>query len=125
MPIKCPIERAIYMKEYNIKHRVKLSNNHKIYQDENRWRIRKLNIKSQLKARGMTFQDYTFEEVWERKEETTHCDYCHELLIKKEIEHNHLTGHFRGIVCHRCNIKLGYADKKFKKVKEEIKKLLV
>ena len=51
-----------------------------------------------------------YDAIFERFMSTTHCDLCNILLTKerkggrqKQMEHNHLTGEFRNIVCHICN----------------------
>ncbi len=40
------------------------------------------------------------------------CAICKKELkeIKKNIDHSHITGIFRGILCSRCNIGLGYIE---------------
>jgi len=57
----------------------------------------------------------TFEEVFDRHLNTTHCELCSCLLTidryntdtTKCMDHNHLTGEFRFICCHRCNVDIG------------------
>ena len=51
-----------------------------------------------------------YEEIYKRYMETTHCDKCKSLLTpqklggrQKNMEHNHDTGEFRGIMCATCN----------------------
>lgn len=50
------------------------------------------------------------EELYKIWENTTHCNLCNvELVIgnktsnRKILEHDHLSGHFRNIVCGKCN----------------------
>jgi len=53
-----------------------------------------------------------YEKIYERYKNTTHCDLCKvELTLDKKItstrksmEHNHETGEFRNITCHKCNM---------------------
>tara|TARA_R110001599_G_scaffold341216_1_gene562113 strand:+ start:45 stop:590 length:546 start_codon:yes stop_codon:yes gene_type:complete len=53
-----------------------------------------------------------YEVIWERYCNTIICDLCNiELTLDKQItstrkcmEHNHETGEFRNIVCHKCNM---------------------
>jgi hypothetical protein len=54
---------------------------------------------------GLTPQDYN-------QRNTGHCHCCHEPLTSQHnthIDHNHTTGHVRGILCVHCNTTLGYA----------------
>tara|TARA_R110000796_G_scaffold239010_1_gene359583 strand:- start:58 stop:516 length:459 start_codon:yes stop_codon:yes gene_type:complete len=60
------------------------------------------------KKRGL-IGDY--EEIYDRYINTTNCHLCKIELCdgnkgsnKKCMEHNHITGEFRNIVCHSCNI---------------------
>lgn len=63
---------------------------------------------SYWKYRGL-IGDY--EAIYDRYINTTHCDLCNILLCKgrkgsnkKCMEHDHNTGEFRNIVCHKCNM---------------------
>lgn len=49
-----------------------------------------------------------YKEIHKRYINTTHCDLCNVFLVGKGInrkcmDHNHTTGEFRNIVCHKCN----------------------
>ena len=54
-----------------------------------------------------------YDEIYERYINTTNCDMCGvSLTIGKKItsttkcmEHDHISGEFRGICCHKCNMK--------------------
>ena len=57
-----------------------------------------------------------YNEIYERYLNTENCDNCNvKLTINKKyntkttkcMDHNHITGEFRNILCHSCNIKRG------------------
>jgi len=44
---------------------------------------------------------------------TTHCHYCNKKFTeddRKSMEHDHLSGHFRCVCCHRCNMYMKRID---------------
>ena len=52
------------------------------------------------------------DEVYKRYEETTNCDNCNIFLdgiggARKCMDHSHITGEFRNIICVSCNSKRG------------------
>lgn len=56
-----------------------------------------------LKLYGLTEQDY----LRIVDEQNGACKICHR--IKRLVcDHDHITGAFRGLICQRCNIGLGY-----------------
>jgi hypothetical protein len=61
-----------------------------------------------IKEYGISLQD---REVI-MKEQDGKCAVCGDILIKEGnktcLDHNHITGKIRGIVCHNCNCALGY-----------------
>ena len=38
------------------------------------------------------------------------CNICNKSMSKKCIDHDHVTGIVRGMICHNCNLVLGYAN---------------
>ena len=40
------------------------------------------------------------------------CAICGELTEKLVLDHDHSTGQVRGFLCNRCNIKIGYVERK-------------
>tara|TARA_R110000823_G_C15502450_1_gene453331 strand:+ start:108 stop:479 length:372 start_codon:yes stop_codon:yes gene_type:complete len=52
------------------------------------------------KSRGL-IGDY--EKIHTEWTNATNCYKCSKILIKKNMEHSHKTGEFRGIVCSSCN----------------------
>jgi len=73
---------------------------------------KKLNRKGAWKRAGLNMEN--FEEIYERYLSTTHCDLCGvELTEDKQMtkttrcmDHSHVTGEFRNIVCCSCNSSL-------------------
>jgi hypothetical protein len=48
-------------------------------------------------------------------EQKARCAVCEEVLIRKRgsfaIDHNHTTKKVRGLLCHRCNVYVGFYEK--------------
>jgi len=86
-----PFDKKEYMKEYRQTPKGK-----------------KYNTIKNWKSRGL-ISDY--EKIYQRYLNTTNCDLCNIELCqgnkgsnRKCMEHNHITGEFRNVVCHSCNI---------------------
>ena len=68
--------------------------------------------KTSWKTAGLNMEH--FEEIYERYISTTHCDLCKVELTKdkkttkttKCMDHSHITGEFRNVLCHTCNCSL-------------------
>ena len=68
--------------------------------------------KKAWRERGLNMEN--FEEIYERYINTTHCDLCDVELTEDKIntkttrcmDHSHVTGEFRNVVCISCNGKL-------------------
>ena len=61
------------------------------------------------KRKGLIEDDY--ESIHQRWLDTTECEYCNVVLVgghrglnRKCMDHDHNTGKFRGICCHKCNM---------------------
>jgi len=66
----------------------------------------KVSFKHKWKSRGLNMDN--FEEIYKRYVETTNCDYCNVLLTNnKTMDHSHITGEFRNILCCGCNVRRG------------------
>ena len=94
MPFKDPIKRKEYMKEYRKKH-------NQTPQSKKTFKICK------WKSRGL-IGNYDY--IYDRYINTTHCDLCNVELCdglkggnKKVMDHCHITGLFRNVVCNTCN----------------------
>ena len=73
---------------------------------------KKSQSKSKWKASGLNMDN--FEEIYKRYISTTHCDLCNVELTEDKIttkttrvmDHSHITGEFRNVLCHSCNSSL-------------------
>jgi len=92
---------------------------HKAYMKE--FRASEAGIKSaritKMKQLGIISDNY--EALYEKWKNTTHCEDCNIELVggnngtnRKCIDHDHKTGAFRNIVCHKCNARRGREDNK-------------
>ena len=62
---------------------------------------------SQWKTRGLIASREFMEQIYEEYLKSEECELCGEPYLngnKKSMDHNHLTGEFRNICCHRCNM---------------------
>jgi hypothetical protein len=99
---------------------------HKAYMKE--FRASEAGIKSaritRMKVYGIISDDY--EALYEKWKNTTHCEDCNIELVggnnganRKCIDHDHKTGAFRNIVCHKCNMRRGREDNNIVGMTEE------
>ena len=85
-----------------------LKKNKKYFQTENG---KKVSLKSSWKSRGVNMNN--FEEFYKIYIETTNCDICDRILTNgnpitettKCLDHCHITGDFRCILCNSCNLR--------------------
>tara|TARA_R110002153_G_scaffold144154_1_gene295307 strand:- start:518 stop:847 length:330 start_codon:yes stop_codon:yes gene_type:complete len=66
---------------------------------------------AQWKQRGIS-EDYDWDEIYDIYIDCKVCDYCNVELVeglygsnKKCLDHNHITGEIRGVLCMTCNVK--------------------
>ena len=66
---------------------------------------------TQWKRRGI-YEDYDFNIIYDIYISTDLCDYCNTPLVegnygsnRKCLDHHHITGEIRGILCHTCNVR--------------------
>ena len=67
---------------------------------------KKSNTFNQWKKRGLIESKEFMEQIYEEYLKSEECELCgnpYKNSKDKQMEHNHLTGEFRNIVCKRCN----------------------
>lgn len=100
-----------YGKEYVLKNRDKVAKYKKEYYSNRREEIRLSVIARKMKLFNSNINIYT--KLY--KEQNGCCKICNTSEANKRlidalfIDHDHTTGNFRGLICHRCNAMLGYA----------------
>ena len=68
--------------------------------------------------RGLKYYPTNLFQEYEKKQT---CSFCNTSLKRNFMEHNHITGSFRGFTCSSCNTNLGNTDKNFTNCMNEIK----
>tara|TARA_R110000823_G_scaffold296684_1_gene416695 strand:- start:75 stop:428 length:354 start_codon:yes stop_codon:yes gene_type:complete len=113
MPFKDPEKRKEYCKEYHKEYyqnnKELINGHHKEYrQTEQGIKSRRI---SDWKYCGISL-DYDYDIIYDIYINCNVCDFCNVELIegnygsnKKCLDHNHITGEIRGILCQMCNIK--------------------
>ena len=108
MPYKNSIKRKEYDKEWY--------QNNKDYklEQQKKWNKTPTGIKSRKihdwkRSEGMSL-DYDFNIIYDIYIDCKVCDYCNVELVegmygsnKKCLDHHHITGEIRGILCNTCN----------------------
>lgn len=84
---------------------------------------KKWKIKNWGKRSGEEFHGLTYLQKLEKKANRKRPEGCEICISAKKIsfDHNHVTGKFRGWICHRCNIALGKIKDNKKILKKRLK----
>ena len=83
---------------------------------KNRW------IKQKLKKYSLTQEDYT-KILLEQNGRCAICNCLPEDNISLSVDHSHITGNVRGLLCRQCNFMLGHARDNIEILKKGIKYL--
>lgn len=103
------IKRAA--KKYYLANREKISEKAKVYNSSRKEQIQLSSKISKLRRKyGLTLEKYQ-QMVLERNGQ---CDICQEVPKTLCVEHDHISGKIRGLVCARCNVFVIPAVEKFK-----------
>jgi len=107
------LDNPNYNREYGKKHREENTEYHKkrhLEYSKTEAGI-KCHKKATWKRSGLNMEN--FEEIYKRYCETTNCDNCNILLTTNKkgafkcMDHSHVTGEFRNILCVGCNVRRG------------------
>jgi hypothetical protein len=77
----------------------------KAKQDKTAWR--RSQYSTELRKYGLTIEQY--EELLDKQHGICAICDCEPFFKKLSIDHNHITGKVRGLICNNCNIMLGNA----------------
>tara|TARA_R110000796_G_C14204216_1_gene392281 strand:+ start:118 stop:510 length:393 start_codon:yes stop_codon:yes gene_type:complete len=101
-------KRKLYMKEYNEKKKLERSEYYKIHNQKPE--IKKQRKINEWKNRGLIVEDYDF--IYNKWFNATNCEVCNIILTndniytRKCMDHCHITGEYRNILCHPCNVRI-------------------
>jgi hypothetical protein len=113
-------DRKEYMKEYHrkwyLKNKKTVIKNNKKYHELNKEKIKVLNQKLHLKNKySLTFEQYN--KILESQNDV--CAICKNKEISLDsignirelaVDHNHITGNIRGLLCNKCNRMIGFSN---------------
>ena len=109
MPYKDPEKRKEKQKEYYLKNKEKTKEKGKEYYLKNKEYYqspigKKKHTISRWKYKGLIADN--IDELYERYKNSTNCELCgHDYSFSKKcLDHDHNTGLFRNVVCHKCNV---------------------
>ena len=80
---------------------------------------KKARMKSKWKSRNVNIEDFNI--FYERYANCNNCEWCKkEISSCKQMEHNHISGEIRGVVCRGCNNRMRKKDNNFNNVMKEL-----
>jgi hypothetical protein len=112
------MDQVEYKHKWYLKNRERLLEKTKQYGIDNKEQIKEYK-KQYAKRKTFKLKQWKkyglvgdYDEIWKRYCETENCDLCNVKLTleskitstRKCMEHNHETGEFRNITCHKCNM---------------------
>jgi hypothetical protein len=92
----------------------------KKWRDQNPERSQLHRVRGKLKRYGLLLHEY--EQLLQ--EQKNKCAICLEKQNNWCIDHNHTTGKVRGLLCHKCNIALGFINDDPKRAQRAAKYLI-
>jgi len=116
-----PEERKEYNKQYRIKNKERtkeylLKNKEYITEQKKEYQQTPNGVKSssirRWKYRGVIHED--FDKLYELYINTEECNVCHNSFkstIDRCLDHSHITGEFRQILCQKCNNRDSWKNK--------------
>ena len=119
-----------YRKKYYEKNKEKILEEKKKYYQKNKEKIKeyrktstgvKANRIFQWKSKGLKINDNDLDELYERYINSNECELCGTTYTdtnKRCLDHDHHTGLFRNVVCHKCNSSSKLLAKKNKNIHE-------
>ena len=138
MPYKDPIKRKEYHKQYSIKNKEKINKKNKkwieknkeyylnYHKEYNRKNSKIISIKNRerrlIKKYNLSIDKYNKM----LQQQNNKCAICK--IDQKEfdrplsVDHNHLTGQVRGLLCVICNTNVGVVEEKIKPIQEYLNK---
>lgn len=122
MPYKSKEKRAVYNKQYRASNKERISKQKKEYRKNNPLKIKNSKLKN---VYGITLEDYNRLFV----KQNGKCWICgvhaSDLKGPLQVDHIHSTGKVRGLLCNKCNVRLGEGNiHKFKIIDELYTKAL-
>jgi hypothetical protein len=118
------IRPRLSKEERREKERIRSLNRSKSHPEERR----KFSHIYKWKTRGV--KSYNYHELYDYYNNIKNCEICNiELTIDrynksttKVLDHCHLTGHFRNVICQKCNLGRGAIDRNHRKLMLELNK---
>ena len=113
MPYKNTEEDRLYAKKYRNENKDKIAAQQKIYQKKYRQdpKYHKSQTMKRWISKGLQESPERILEIYDIYMNSNICDCCNIEIISgrmggnhKVMDHDHITGKFRNILCHNCNI---------------------
>ena len=80
---------------------------------------KKARMKTKWKSRNVNIEN--FDNFYDKYINCNNCEWCKkDISLCKQMEHNHLTGEIRGIVCRGCNNRMRKKDEIFNNVMKDL-----
>jgi len=118
----CPICKKVFYTEYRSQRKIYCS--YECYKKHDRLRQTKIQrIKWTIKYKyGIEYDKYTSL----LQKQHYRCAICNKSLLGERIDldHDHKTGKIRGILCHRCNMALGFFNDDLIAIKNAVNYLI-